>query len=147
MASSVFKLQHICHICRLCSTDKIRQFWHVVQNCSIENVCTVCEKYDVYAEGGFLGTFLSGQPPGPPPPFWEFCIGKTIPNYPVSFHLHGPPKHWPMNLIFTELSEVNKSRESMWLAHILLLGELKAQFKNRDFRCEGFKSFFCPINQ
>ena len=33
----------------------------------------------------------------------------------------------------------------MWLAHILLLGELKAQFKNRDFRCEGFKSFFVQL--
>ena len=30
----------------------------------------------------------------------------------------------------------------MWLAHILLLGELKAQFEIRDFRYEGFKSFF-----
>ena len=33
----------------------------------------------------------------------------------------------------------------MWLAHILLLGELKAQFKNRDFRYEGFKSFFVQL--
>ena len=29
----------------------------MVQNCSTENVCAVCEKYDVYAENDFLGIF------------------------------------------------------------------------------------------
>ena len=70
-------LEHIFHICSLCSTDKIRQFWHVVQNCSTENVCGVCEKYDVYAEDDFFGDFPKWATP--PPPFWEFRIGKNFP--------------------------------------------------------------------
>ena len=99
MASSVSMLEHICHICH----KSLLQFWHVVQNCSTENVCAVCEKYDVYAENDFLGIFPCRHCPHgkipknahwatPPPPFWEFHIGKNSPFFPFLSIFLAPPK-------------------------------------------------------
>ena len=117
MASTVSMLEHICHICH----KSLLQFWHVVQNCSTENVCAVCEKYDVYAENDFLGIFPCRHCPHgkipknahwatPPPPFWEFHIGKNSQFFPFLSIFLAPPKHWSMNLMFTELSEVEKEQ-------------------------------------